>query len=117
MSGELVGPAIELSIADLLVAADCGDRVGRARRLRFKQLMNRFAGGIVSACIVPLHEQLTPLLLSKQLQLPKSSPGAGYYALQQPLEAPRHPPDRARLEQIRVVFERGLQLSAGVRHQ
>ena len=102
--GELVGPRVELAVADVLVSA--GDRHRRRRLvcLGLHELVH--AGlGVRPRRVVPAHEHLLALRGGEHR---KDGDGAIWILddrRQQRVEMCGHPVDRARLEELGVIFE------------
>ncbi len=117
MMRQLVGARLELAIAQRLILID--DRRGRgcARRLRGEQLMQAALLRIADRRVVPLRYQLMPLRLAQQRKLRHAPLRVRHDPFQQPLQMPRHPRDRRRIEQIRRILELALQPRRRLLHQ
>ncbi len=103
MTGELVGPGVELAIGEALLLVAHRHRVGRALRLRREQRMQALLARIGTLGGVPVLEHLTALGGVKQADLLQPQVGIGRDLLQHPLQMMTQTLDRRPLEQVGVV--------------
>ena len=67
MMGQLIGSLIQIVIGQSLTGEFNGDRLGRSRRLLFKQLLNAAFARILDRRVIPFDEELLPLGFLQQV--------------------------------------------------
>ena len=106
MMRQPIGSLVQLAIGELRAFVDQRDSLGRSRRLLLEQLVHELVLRIVRRRVVPLHQQTMALRRLQHVQFADATIGIARYAFQQRAIMPRHPIDRARLEQSRRIFDR-----------
>ena len=103
MARQTVPASVQLSVTQLLPVERDGDGVGRPRRLRLEQLVDRRFARVLPARLVPVDQGVPAFQRGQQRELGQAGVGPRHDRLQQDLEMAQHPIDRRRLEEVPVV--------------
>ena len=102
---EAIGPLVEHTIGELLVAGDEGGGLGLLVGGLLEELVNAAPLRVAAGGVVPADEELPPLRLREHHQLSQALPGIAAEAFEQQREVPEHPLDGGRLEEIAAVLD------------
>jgi hypothetical protein len=84
-----VGTRVQLGIRQLPISIHHSHRFRRLLHLRLEQLRHRRLFHLTHR-VVPLLDNVSPLLFLKKLDLPKRPASIGYHSFHQPHIVPRH---------------------------
>ena len=98
--GQLVGPAVELTVAELGLAEADGAGLGMLGCLGFDEVVDALVVGVGDGCLVPFDQQLLLFSGGEYWQLADGLLGLGHDAGQQALVVAGQPLDGLRLEQV-----------------
>ncbi|CAN2536687.1 hypothetical+protein [Methylocapsa aurea] len=115
MMRQPIGAFVQLAIGELRAFIDQRDSLRVPRRLRLEHLVQKPVLRIVRRGVVPFHQQAMAFVLRQNVQFADAAIRIARYAVQQRAIMPRHPIDRARLEQSRRIFERRCETIVGFR--
>ena len=104
MMRQLIGARIELGVAEALLVAHHGDRVGRAGGLRGEQLRQGGGPHRVGG-VVPAVQDRAALLGGQNVEAADRPLGLRHRRLQQPNEPRRHRLHAGAVEQVGGIFD------------
>ncbi len=98
--GQLIGPLIELVVAQLLTAKTQGNGLRCFQHLSFKALMRALLGRISLQTGIPALQGRLTLIGAQQRQVSNALPHIVRHGLQQVAPVARHALDGGRIEQV-----------------